>query len=171
MFKQNYTLRVLKTVLCYGFLCALTGCTLLWQNDTPPTVVCPPQSVVVACDHEEEPFTPNLKPAEYQKEIGRLQRVIVSHPTKSEKVEAHYQLAVLYASYNNPEKNYQYALQQLTSYITMHPQAKQDYDVQNRLSLLKKLTQLSDENTTLKQTIEDIKILDQQIEQKRERYR
>ena len=171
MFKQNATLRVLTIALCYGFLSAITGCSLLGQNNTPPPVICPPQPAVVTCDHDEEVFTPKLKPAEYPKEIGRLQRVILSHPTKSEKAEAHFQLAVLYANYNNPEINYQFALQQLTSYITMHPQAKHDYDVQNRLSLLKKLTQLSDENTTLKQTIEDIKILDQQIEQKREQYR
>jgi hypothetical protein len=127
--------------------------------------------VVSTAEQEDEIFPSNLKPGEYEKEIARLQRVILNHPARSEKAEAYFQLAKLYSSYNNPEINYQVALQQLTNYITFHPQARKDYDVQNRLSLLEKITQLSEENTTLKQSIEDLKVLDQQIEQKRERYR
>ena len=166
-------LKVITIALCYSFLWAITGCTLLGQSNTPcpPPVVCTPQPVEVTTEKEEEISTSNLKPNEYKKEIVRLQRVILNHPERLEKAEAYFQLAKLYASYNNPEINYQVALQLLTNYITFHPQARKDYDVQNRLSLLEKITQLSEENTTLKQSIEDLKILDQQIEQKRERYR
>jgi hypothetical protein len=141
------------------------------KNNTQLREVITPTPVVVPVEPEEEVFTPDLKPDEYEKEIARLQRAIVNQPERSEKAKAHFQLASLYTSYNNPEKNYQIALKHLKSYISLAPQDKQDYEVQNRLSLLKKITQLSEDNAKLTQTIEELKILDQQIEQKRERYR
>ena len=173
MCNQRPTLRAMTRTLCCGLFFVITGCTLLGQRNTPcpPPVVCPPEPVEITTEQKEEIFSSNLKPGEYEKEIARLQRVILNHPERSEKAEAYFKLAKLYASYNNPDMNYEVALQQLTNYITFHPQAGKDYDVQNRLNLLEKITQLSEENTTLKQSIEDLKILDQQIEQKRELYR
>ena len=170
MLKNNFKVLVPIVSICYLLVFALTGCIPLLKNhkQTPEVITSRPVSAPV---EQKEAFTPNLKPNEYKKEIARLQRIIVSQPKRSEKEKAHFQLSILYTSYNNPEKNYQLAFNHLNSYISLHPQAKQDYDVQNRLSLLKEITQLSEENTKLQQTIEELKILDQQIEQKRERYR
>ena len=168
MFNTNFKLRVPIIPLCSILVFTFTGCIPLLKNNTrPPEVITPP----VPVDPERTVFAPDLKPNEYKKEIARFQRVIVSQPERSDKAKAHLQLANLYASYNNPEKNYQIALKHLTSHISLHPQAKQDSDVQNRLSLLKKIKQLTEENGKLQQTIEELKILDLQIEQKRERYR
>ena len=170
MTNQRFNLRVLRVSLCCFLVVAFTGCIPLLKNNKQCPEVLTPQPVVIPVE-QEEVFTPNLKPHEYNKEIARLQRIILSQPARSEKAKAHFQLAGLYASYNNPEKNYLIALQHLKSYISLNSQAKQDYHVQNRLSLLKKISQLSEENIKLQQTIEELKILDQQIEQKRERYR
>ena len=170
MSSQRSNIRVLSVSLYCFLVVAFTGCIPLLKNNKQPPEVVTPQPVVVPVE-QKEVFTPNLKSNEYKKEIARLQRIIVSQPERSEKAKAHFQLSSLYASYKNPEKNYQIALNHLTSYISLDPQAKQDYDVQNRLSLLKEITGLSEENTRLQQTIEELKILDQQIEQKRERYR
>jgi hypothetical protein len=145
-----------------------TGCTLK-NNPRPPEVIT--QQPVVVPVKEEDLLNLNLKPTEYIKEIARLQRIIVSQPERSEKAKAHFQLSSLYASYNNPQKDYQIALHHLKSYISLDPQSKQDYGVKNRLSLLNEIKELSEENAKLKQTIEELKILDQQIEKKRERYR
>ena len=169
MFNQRFKVTLIIRTLCCAQLFLIAGCTLLWQNSRKTPEVITPKPVVATV--EEEVFTPNLKPNEYKKEIARLQRIIVSQPARSEKATAHFQLSSLYTSYNNPEKSYQIALQHLKSYISIDPQAKKDYHVQNRLSLLKEITGLSEENAKLQQTIEELKILDQQIEQKRERYR
>lgn len=170
MFNNNFKVRVLIVSLCYLIVFSFTGCIPFLKNNSQPPEAIIPEPVVTPVQ-QKEVFIPNLKSNEYKKEIARLQRIIVNQPERSEKAKAHFQLASLYASYKNPEKNYQIALQHLTSYISLDSKAKQDYDVQNRLSLLKEITQLSEENTKLQQTIEELKILDQQIEQKRERYR
>jgi hypothetical protein len=63
------------------------------------------------------------------------------------------------------------ALEELNTYISLNPKAAKEYAVQNRLHLLKEIAQLSEKNVKLEQAIEELKLLDQQIEQKRERYR
>jgi outer membrane protein assembly factor BamD (BamD/ComL family) len=153
-------------LLCCGFVFAVAGCIPQQQSirETPPVIV-QKEAVVV------ESFTPDLKPGGYSKEIARLKTVIKSHPERSERVKAHLHLASLYASYKNPNKNYNKALEELNRYISLNPKAAKEYAVQNRLHLLKEIEQLSEKNVKLEQAIEELKLLDQQIEQKRERYR
>jgi hypothetical protein len=153
-------------LLCCGFVFAVAGCIPQQQSirETPPVIV-QKEAVVV------ESFTPDLKPGGYSKEIARLKTVIKSHHERSERVKAHLHLASLYASYKNPNMHYNKALEELNRYISLNPKAAKEYDVQNRLHLLREIEQLSDKNVKLEQAIEELKLLDQQIEQKRERYR
>jgi hypothetical protein len=165
MFNQRVRLTVLPVSLCCGIVLAVAGCIPLQQNtrETPPVMV--KQEVVV------ETFTSDRKPGDYSREIARLKKVIKSHPERSERVKAHLHLASLYASYKNPGKDYTLALEELNRYISLNPKAAKEYDVQNRLHILREIAQLSEKNVKLGQAIEELKLLDQQIEQKRERYR
>ena len=150
---------------------AAAGCIPFQQKavDPPPVIVQEEEEVEV--EVEVETFTPDLKTVEYSKEISRLKKVIKNHPERSERVKAHLYLASLYASYKNPGKDYGEALEHLNRYNALNPKAAKEYDVQNRLHLLKEIEQLSEKNMKLEQSIEELKLLDQQIEQKRERYR
>ena len=165
MCNQRRRLIPLLVSLCCGIVLAVAGCIPQQQitREAPP--------VIVQQEPKEETFTPDLKPGDYSKEISRLKNVIKTHPARSERVTAHLHLAGLYSSYKNPNKDYALALEQLNRYISLNPNASQEYDVQNRLHLLREIAQLSEENVKLGQTIEELKLLDQQIEQKRERYR
>jgi len=165
MFNQRRRLIVVLVSLCCVFVLAVAGCIPRQQltRETPP--------VIVKQEPKEEIFTSDLKPGNYSREIARLKNVIKTHPERSERVKAHLHLAGLYSSYKNPDKDYAMALEQLERYISLNPNAAREYDVQNRLHLLREIAQLSQENLKLGQTIEELKLLDQQIEQKRERYR
>lgn len=165
MFNQRVRLLVLLVSLCCGIVLAVAGCIPLLQTtkETPPVIV--QEEVAV------ETFTPDRKPGEYSKEIARLENVTKNHPKRSVRVKAHLHLAGLYSSYKNPSKDYNKALEHLNSYSALNPKAAKEYDVQNRLHLLRAITQLSERNVKLVQAIEELKLLDQQIEQKRERYR
>jgi chromosome segregation ATPase len=164
-------MNLIIVLLFCGLVLLVTGCTPILQifKQTP----------------EPEAFTPNLKPDEYSTEIVKLKKVIKSHPEQSERIKASFHLASLYSSYKNPQKDYKKALEQLNLYISLNPKAAKQYDVQNRLSLLREITRLSGKNMErkqaieklkqtikeLKQTIEELKHLDRQLEQKRKRYR
>jgi tetratricopeptide (TPR) repeat protein len=165
MFNQRVRLTVPLVSLCCGIVLAVTGCIPLLQTtkETPPVIA--KEEVAV------ETFTPDRKVGEYSKEIARLKNVIKRHPERSERVKAHLHLASLYSSYKNPNKDYNKALEHLNRYISLNPKAAKGYDVQNRLYLLREIAQLSEKNVKLVQAIEELKLLDQQIEQKREKYR
>ena len=164
--KRLGRLRVQVVVLCCGIILTVVGCIPFQQKtECPPPVVVQKEEVVV------ETFTPDLKTVDYSREIARLKNAIKSHPQRSERVKAHLYLAGLYASYKNPDKDYIKALQHLNRYSELNPKAAKEYDVQNRLHLLREIEQLSENNVKLEQAIEGLKLLDQQIEQKRERYR
>ena len=159
-----------QLALLFGVIVfAAAGCIPFQQKavDPPPVIVQEEEEVEV----EVETFTPDLKTVEYSKEISRLKKVIKNHPKRSERIKAHLYLASLYASYKNPGKDYGKALEHLNRYSALNPKAAKEYDVQNRLHLLREIEQLSEKNVKLEQAIEELKLLDQQIEQKRERYR
>ena len=123
-------------------------------------------------------YTPDLKSGEYSMEIMRLKDVIKNNPSQSERIKAHYQLANLYSSYKNSEKDYKKALEHLNIYISLDSKAIKQNDVRNCLSLLREVDRLSGElsilnrkNLKLTQTIEKLQTLDFQVEQKRKSYR
>ena len=169
--KQLNGLRIQLVLLFCGIAFAVTGCiTFQQKTDNPPPVIIQ--------EEEVETFTPDLKAVEYSREIARLKKVNKNHSERSERVKAHLHLACLYASYKNPDKDYIKALEHLSRYSVLNPKAAKEYDVQNRLHLLREIEQLSEKNVKfeqaieeLKQAIEELKLIDQQIEQKRERYR
>ena len=122
--------------------------------------------------------TPDLKSGEYSMEIMRLKDVIKNNPSQSERIKAHYQLANLYASYKNSEKDYKKALEHLNIYISLDSKAIKQNEVRNCLSLLREVDRLSGElsilnrkNLKLMQTIGKLQTLDFQVEQKRKSYR
>ena len=129
--------------------------------------------------------TPDLKSGEYSMEIMRLEDVIKDNPSQSERIKAHYQLANLYASYKNSEKDYKKALEHLNIYISLDSKAIRQNDLRNCLSLLREVDRLSGElsilnkknlnlnrkNLRLMQTIGKLQTLDFRVEQKRKSYR
>jgi hypothetical protein len=117
-------------------------------------------------------------------EIMRLKDVIKNNPSQSERIKAHYQLANLYASYKNSEKDYKKALEHLNIYISLESKAIKQNDLRNCLSLLREVDRLSGElsilnkknlnlnrkNLQLMQTIGKLQTLDFRVEQKRKSY-
>ncbi len=130
-------------------------------------------------------YTSDLKSGEYSMEIMRLKDVIKNNPSQSERIKSHYQLANLYASYKNSEKDYKKALEHLNIYISLDSKAIKQNDLRNCLSLLREVDRLSGElsilnkknlnlnrkNLQLMQTIGKLQTLDFQVEQKRKSYR
>ena len=129
--------------------------------------------------------TPDMKSGEYSMEIMRLRDVIKNNPSQSERIKAHYQLANLYSSYKNSEKDYKKALEHLNIYISLDSKAIKQNDLRNCLSLLREVDRLSGElsvlnkknlnlnrkNLQLTQTIGKLQTIDFQVEQKRKSYR
>jgi phage tail protein X len=118
---------------------------------------------------------------EFFQETSRLEKLAHEDPKASVRAQSHLKLAFLYMDYRNPQLNYTRALQEMESYLSLSPARAQTDDFQNWLAVLKEVGKLQthlervqkankslrDEVAVLKETIERIKSLDRQIEERR----
>jgi hypothetical protein len=118
---------------------------------------------------------------EFFQETSRLEKLAREDPKASVRAQSHLQLAFLYMNYRNPQLNYTRALQEMESYLSLAPARAQTDDFQNWLAVLKEVGKLQtrlekvqkvnkslrDEVAVLKETIERLKSLDRQIEERR----
>ena len=125
---------------------------------------------------------------EFFQETSRLEKLAREHPKTSVRAQSHLLLAFLYVNYRNPQLNYNRALQEMESYLSLAPAEAQTDDFQNWLAVLKEVGKLQtslekaqkanknlrDEvaglremNNKMRETIERLTSLDRQMEEKR----
>jgi hypothetical protein len=118
---------------------------------------------------------------EFFQETSRLEKLARKDPKTSVRAQSHLQLAFLYVNYRNPQLNYTRALQEMESYLSLAPARAQTDDFQNWHAVLKEVGKLQtslekvqkankslrDEVAGLKETIERLKSLDRQMEERR----
>ena len=114
-------------------------------------------------------------------ETSRLEKLAREDPNASVRAQSHLQLAFLYVNHKNHQLNYSRALQEMENYRSLTPGEVQTDDFQNWLAVLKEVGKLkislermqkankslSEEVAGLKETIERVKSLDRQMEEKR----
>jgi outer membrane protein assembly factor BamD (BamD/ComL family) len=118
---------------------------------------------------------------EFLQETSRLEKLTREHPKASVRTQSHLQLAYLYVNYRNPQLNYTRALQEMENYFAWAPSKEKTDDLQNWFAVLKEVGKLQtglermqkankslrDEVAGLKETIEKLKSLDRQMEERR----
>ena len=75
----------------------------------------------------------------YMKAISKQEETARSASDISERKQAHLELAHLYTSYKNPQRNYKKALKHLEMYASLEPDFAKDKDLRNWLSALKEM--------------------------------
>ena len=125
---------------------------------------------------------------EFSRESNRLGNLAREDPKASVRARSHLLLAFLYVNPRNPQLNYNRALQEMESYVSLSPVEAQADDIQNWLAVLREVGKLQttlekvqkankslqDEvaglkelNNKMKEAIERLTNLDRQMEEKR----
>jgi hypothetical protein len=125
---------------------------------------------------------------EFSQETTHLGKLAREDPKPSVRARSHLLLAFLYVNHRNPQLNYNRALQEMESYLSLAPAEAQTDDLQNWLAVLKEVGKLQttlervqkankslhDEvaglkemNNKMRETIEKLTRLDRQMEEKR----
>ncbi len=111
---------------------------------------------------------------EFLQETRRLEKLARDHSDPSVRARSHRKLAFLYVNYRNPQLNYARALQEMEIYLSLAPTETKGEDFNNWLAVLKEIGKLQkanrnlrEESASLKETIDKLKSLDQQMEEKR----
>ena len=118
---------LVKIGLVWAIVSFLTGCAVIRGAINPIYEAINPT------------YEANIESYQYAMEIARLENIIAHNPEASERWQAHYQVAQLYISYKNPQRNYQKSLENLKLYLRYHPDSVHDHDLQNWLSVLNEI--------------------------------
>jgi hypothetical protein len=126
---------------------------------------------------------------EFSRETFRLEKLAREDPKASVRAQSHLLLAFLYVNHRNPQLNYNRALQEMESYLSLPPAEAQTDEFQNWFAVLKEIGKLQtglekvqkankslrDEvaglkemNHKMRETIERLTSLDRQMEEKRD---
>jgi hypothetical protein len=111
----------------------------------------------------------DVKSYNFSHDIVRLEKIVKNNPESSIRAKAHFQLALLYSSYKNPNPNYQQALKELEAYISLNSSGKVSEEILNWLAILRELNKLIDENQKMKESVKQLKNLDIEIEEKKKK--
>jgi hypothetical protein len=125
---------------------------------------------------------------EFSQKTSHLGKLAREDPKASVRAQSHLLLAFLYVNHRNPQLNYNQALHEMESYLSLAPAEAQTDDVQNWLAVLREVGKLQatlekvqkankslhDEvaglkemNNKMRETIERLTSLDRQMEEKR----
>ena len=128
------------------------------------------------------------KEKDFRGETALLERTAREDSRTSVRAQSHLQLAFLYLDHRNPQLNYSRALQEMESYLSLAPAKTQTDDFQNWLTVLQEIKKLhaslgkvqeankslrsevagyKETDHKMRQTIERLKSLDLQMEEKR----
>jgi hypothetical protein len=170
-FIQNGAIRLFLSVLL-GL--SMNGCAMINQPE------------------EDNYFYPVSRPEDFPREITRVEKLTRYHPDPAVRAKSHLRLAMLYLDYRNPHPDYLRALKELKQYVSMSPDGDKRDEAQTLIILLSAyenvlvendergranelLTEqnraLIRENRAFKETINELKYLDLQLEEKRRQVR
>jgi chromosome segregation ATPase len=90
----------------------------------------------------------------YSREIVELKNAVRQNSTTGETKKAHLELAHLYSSHKNPQRNYQKALDHLRAYVAIESSAI-DEETLNWMATLKEIDRLSEEITRVQKQLEE----------------
>lgn len=99
---------------------------------------------------------------QYNDAITAYRKVLHDYPDSSWAADARYSLALALAFYDNPQKDYQQALQEFEEFLKLYPEHEKAQEAQNWRQVLKTLDRLN-------KSIEELKQLDIKHEEKREK--
>jgi hypothetical protein len=129
-----------------------------------------------------------LEPSDIQAEITRLQTKTTEEIPAPEKAQAHLELALLHSHYKNGSPDYESALLELAKYASFDPEGADRIEIRNLQAIFRDIKLLMDENKLLmdenvrlrgrlnrllkeneerKLTIEKLKHLDIELEERR----
>ncbi len=101
--------------------------------------------------------------------IIRLETTFDKHLDNSINPESYFQLALLYAHYNNPEPNYPLSLNMFEKYLVFDPQSKENDEALYLKTLLQKLVETDKEGALFKNETEILKQKSEKLKEKNEK--
>jgi len=109
----------------------------------------------------------SVKAKRYQEAAVAYNRIISDSPGSALAADALFELALVHAHRDNPERNYTRAMHAFEDFIKRYPDDRRMDEAQTWISLLKTVQDLKKQNEALNESIEQLKRVDVRHEEKR----
>ena len=105
----------------------------------------------------------------YNDAVNAYRKILTDSPTPAPAVAANaqYDIAFILAYYDNPQRNYAQAIQELDEFLRLYPTDSRVSEAQNLRFMLKAVLDMKKENEHLSKSIEQLKNLDIRHEERR----
>jgi outer membrane protein assembly factor BamD (BamD/ComL family) len=103
----------------------------------------------------------------YRDAMAKNQRIAAENPRSEAAAEARFQMAYILTLPDNPQRDYESALQAFDDYLRRYPRHPRFAEAQSWRAVLKAIVDLRAENVRLTKVIDQLKTIDIQHEEKR----
>ena len=105
----------------------------------------------------------------YSDAVNAYRKILTTSPAPTPAVAANaqYDIAFILAYYDNPQRNYAQAIQELDEFLRLYPDDARVHEAQNLRFILKAFIDVKKDNEHLNKSIEQLKKLDIRHEERR----
>ena len=109
----------------------------------------------------------SVKEKRYKEAAAAYRKILADAPGSALAADALFELALVHAHHDNPQRDYARAIQKFEEFIRQYPDSNKMAEAQIWISVLKTIQELKKENATLNESIEQLKRLDIRHEERR----
>ncbi len=130
---------------------------------------CATTSVVNGPERQFQDAAVSVKEKRYKEAVAAYKKIMADSPDSPLAADALFQLALVYAHHDNPQRDYVQATRAFAEFVKRYPDNARAEEAQTWVSVLKAYQELKKKNESLGKSIEELKRLDIRHEQKRKR--
>ena len=130
---------------------------------------CATGSVVTAPEKQFQAAAVSVKEKRYKEAAGAYKKIAADAPGSPLAADALFELALLQAHHDNPQRDYAQAARSFEEFLKRFPDNRRTDEAQTWLTVLKAVQDLKKQNEYLTKSIEELKRLDIRHEQKRKK--
>ncbi len=109
----------------------------------------------------------SVKEKRYKEAAAAYRKIVADDPGSSLAADALFELALVHAHHDNPQRDYVQATRSFEEFLKRYPNHKRSDEAQTWLTTLKAVQELKKQNEYLTKSIEELKRLDIRHEQRR----
>jgi outer membrane protein assembly factor BamD (BamD/ComL family) len=107
----------------------------------------------------------------FPQSLAAYKKILQDYPESEWSARVRFEIALVYASTANPQRDYSQALREFEEFLTLHPGHERAAEANTWKNLIKSFLEVKKENEQLRKNIEELKQLDLRQEEKRNRRR
>jgi outer membrane protein assembly factor BamD (BamD/ComL family) len=128
---------------------------------------CATTSVVTGPEKQFQDAAISMKEKRYKEAAACYNKIMADSPDSALAADALFEIALINAHYDNPQKDYAHATRSFAEFLKRYPDNRRADEARTWISVLRTVQELKKQNEHLNESIEELKQLDIRHEERR----